>query len=255
MVEKSIREDARQQEYQRIAAEFHRSSKTREDYKRMYQDYAVVSTELWADHDRLDYDSDEWFNQNASDICIEMLDNLCEGKRVLAIGAGLNCETAFLKRITAQEIVRTDLVPEEGVLEEDAQALSFPDGSFDVVICREMIEHVPDSDAVFSEIRRVLCPSGHLLITTPNAFSLTIDGTFHIRGYTPSSFLSELIHNGFTPRKIRGNLPYCFHGLKIISMAGIKQALAEYKQIEELTRGYENLYYIGTNLFVLARKI
>jgi SAM-dependent methyltransferase len=48
-----------------------------------------------------------------------------------------------------------------------AHALPFDDAVFDIVLCTEMLEHVPDPGAVLSEIRRVLKPGGRLVMTTP----------------------------------------------------------------------------------------
>lgn len=48
-----------------------------------------------------------------------------------------------------------------------AHALPFDDAVFDIVLCTEMLEHVPDPGAVMSEIRRVLKPGGRLVMTTP----------------------------------------------------------------------------------------
>lgn len=51
---------------------------------------------------------------------------------------------------------------------EDARALSFPDGSFDAVVCVSVIEHVAgDGDALaMAEMWRVLRPGGVLRLTT-----------------------------------------------------------------------------------------
>jgi 2-polyprenyl-3-methyl-5-hydroxy-6-metoxy-1,4-benzoquinol methylase len=49
--------------------------------------------------------------------------------------------------------------------------LPWPDDSFAVVTFGEVIEHLPDPDAMLAEIRRVLQPDGHLVITTPNLVS------------------------------------------------------------------------------------
>lgn len=42
----------------------------------------------------------------------------------------------------------------------DALNLPFDDGSFDVVICSHVYEHVPDPEKMFAEIHRVLRPAG-----------------------------------------------------------------------------------------------
>jgi ubiquinone/menaquinone biosynthesis C-methylase UbiE len=48
--------------------------------------------------------------------------------------------------------------------EGEAESLPFPDGSFDVVISNGVIDLVPDKDAVYSEIYRVLAPAGRIQI-------------------------------------------------------------------------------------------
>lgn len=42
----------------------------------------------------------------------------------------------------------------------DAMALRYPDNSFDVVVCSQVYEHVPDAEAMMNEIFRVLKPGG-----------------------------------------------------------------------------------------------
>ena len=48
----------------------------------------------------------------------------------------------------------------------DVQALPFDGGSFDRVVARHMLYHVPDIPLALSEFRRVLRPGGSLLVTT-----------------------------------------------------------------------------------------
>jgi SAM-dependent methyltransferase len=49
----------------------------------------------------------------------------------------------------------------------------YPDGTFDVVLFSELIEHLGLNPVwALSEIHRVLKPGGHVVVTTPNALSL-----------------------------------------------------------------------------------
>ncbi|MGP4088738.1 class I SAM-dependent methyltransferase [Streptomyces sp. KR55] len=47
-------------------------------------------------------------------------------------------------------------------------ALPFGTGSADAVLFSEVIEHLVDPDTALEEIRRVLRPGGHLMLSTPN---------------------------------------------------------------------------------------
>jgi arsenite methyltransferase len=49
-------------------------------------------------------------------------------------------------------------------VESEAERLPFADGSFDVVISNGVIDLIPDKDAVFSELFRVLAPGGRMQI-------------------------------------------------------------------------------------------
>ena len=49
-------------------------------------------------------------------------------------------------------------------VEGEVERLPFADGSFDVVISNGVIDLVPDKDAVFGELFRVLAPGGRLQI-------------------------------------------------------------------------------------------
>jgi SAM-dependent methyltransferase len=49
----------------------------------------------------------------------------------------------------------------------DATAMPFADGSFDVVIASEVLEHIPADQAAMGEITRVLAPGGTAAVTVP----------------------------------------------------------------------------------------
>jgi 2-polyprenyl-3-methyl-5-hydroxy-6-metoxy-1,4-benzoquinol methylase len=50
--------------------------------------------------------------------------------------------------------------------------LPFPDQSFELILCFSAVEYVRDDEAVFSELARVLRPSGLLFLTVPNRRSI-----------------------------------------------------------------------------------
>ena len=49
----------------------------------------------------------------------------------------------------------------------DALALPYPHNAFDCVIASEILEHIPDDDAVIAELVRILKPGGSLAVTVP----------------------------------------------------------------------------------------
>lgn len=55
----------------------------------------------------------------------------------------------------------------DGVRHEDLQALSFADGSFDLVLSSDVMEHMPDPYRAHAEIFRVLRPGGRHILTVP----------------------------------------------------------------------------------------
>jgi SAM-dependent methyltransferase len=57
-------------------------------------------------------------------------------------------------------------------LVESADAMPFPDNSFDVVVLNHIYEHVVDADAVVSEIHRVLTPGGVAYLGLANRYQL-----------------------------------------------------------------------------------
>ncbi len=50
---------------------------------------------------------------------------------------------------------------------QDITKLTYPDASFDLIMCSNVLEHVPDDGAALSELYRVLVPEGNCVLAVP----------------------------------------------------------------------------------------
>jgi SAM-dependent methyltransferase len=75
-------------------------------------------------------------------------------------------------------------------------ALPYADASFDVVVCTEVIEHIPDHERAVSELARVLSPGGMLIASVPQRPS-PYDPNHARQDYTLDEFRSLLEGAGF----------------------------------------------------------
>ena len=110
------------------------------------------------------------------------LGRLTEGERVLDLGSGAGTDSLIAAQMVGEHghVTGVDMTPamltkaraaaaEMGAtnvefVESEAEQLPFPDESFDVVISNGVIDLIPDKDAVFAELHRVLVPGGRLQI-------------------------------------------------------------------------------------------
>ena len=100
------------------------------------------------------------------------------GDRILEVGVGTGINTSLYPRnchVTGVDLSSSMLekarerVAREGLrnvrlLEMDAQALTFADGSFDIVYAPYLVSVVPDPVQVAREMRRVCKPGGKIII-------------------------------------------------------------------------------------------
>jgi len=89
-------------------------------------------------------------------------------RRTLDIGAQNGPYAAHFPRRIALDITRGNGVQVLG----DAQALGIREASFDVVLCTEVLEHLPEPQRAIDEMFRVLVPGGQLLLTTRFLFPI-----------------------------------------------------------------------------------
>ena len=110
------------------------------------------------------------------------LGRLQPGERVLDLGSGAGTDSLIAAQMVGPEghVTGVDMTPQMlakarqaattlattnvDFVEAEAERLPFDDHAFDVVISNGVIDLIPDKDAVFSELFRVLTPGGRIQI-------------------------------------------------------------------------------------------
>jgi len=94
-----------------------------------------------------------------------------DGQFIVQVLPGTDSVVGLDVSTTALRAARGRGVP--GVRAEVERALPFMDAAFATVVAAEVIEHVFDTQAVVTELARVLRPGGWLVVTTPNLVALS----------------------------------------------------------------------------------
>jgi len=164
----------------------------------------------------------------------EALIHLPERGRLLEVGCGAGRFLRALRRLRPQlELVGSDpsrsalarlaeRAPEIETRPGDGRRLPAGDAEFDAVWALDVLEHVPDPDALLGEVRRVLRPAGvfHLHVPCegdplspwrwlpgqrgPNALKRRFGG--HLHHFRRDEIRARLAAHGFTPLRIRYSL-------------------------------------------------
>jgi SAM-dependent methyltransferase len=105
-------------------------------------------------------------------------------KRILVVGCGTGAELFYL--LGRSDIDVRGIEPSDAAIEicnlkaeakgmqsgfvtkESLEQLSFADGSFDLIICFTVLEHVANVDKALQEMERVLAPGGNALVLLPD---------------------------------------------------------------------------------------
>lgn len=100
------------------------------------------------------------------------------GKRVLDIACGEGYGAAALQNAGAAHVIGVDISEDVcrhsraryglDARQGSAEQIPLPDGSVDIVVSFETIEHTRGPRRFLDECARVLVPGGHLIISTPN---------------------------------------------------------------------------------------
>jgi ubiquinone/menaquinone biosynthesis C-methylase UbiE len=120
--------------------------------------------------------------------------------------------------------------------------LPYSDGWFDVVLCNQVLEHIPQDKKVLLEFKRVLRPGGLLILGVPNEGCAMAKlrnhviqrsillSTDHVNFYTEKSVSKLLTNSGFSilsAQKMGFFLPH-FYLYYLVSMAKLGRSLLKY---------------------------
>jgi SAM-dependent methyltransferase len=149
----------------------------------------------------------------------EVIAALPEGARILDAGAGQQQYRPLCRhlRYVAQDFARYDGRGDERGLHaggfdasgvdivSDITSIPEPDGSFDAVMCIEVLEHLPQPVNALAELARLLRPGGTLILTAPFA-SLTHFAPYHFAsGFNRYFYETHLPALGLVVRALEAN--------------------------------------------------
>jgi SAM-dependent methyltransferase len=128
----------------------------------------------------------------------EILDAGCGSGRTMQLLAAYGTVSGIELSEPAAEVARARGVGEVviGRLEE----LPWPEQSFDLITCLDVIEHTPDDRATLAELLRVCRPGGYLLVTVPaypRLWSVHDEANHHYRRYSRTALRSAALQAGW----------------------------------------------------------
>ena len=140
---------------------------------------------------------------------------------------------------------------------QEAESLSSPEDSFDIVVSFDFLEHLTDVDRHLSEVWRLLRPGGYYLFQTPNKYSNAIFETMKTKSLQWRSYHPSLHSAGRLRRRLKEN----GFNVRFVKMNTINEfTLKKFKRFKGLffwVRYINSRYlplFLQTNFYVVAQK-
>jgi SAM-dependent methyltransferase len=158
-------------------------------------------------------EDEHWWYRERRHLLARELRGLRPGT-ALDVGAAGGGNTRVLRRLGWNAIALEYGAEGAGVARErglsslrgDATALPVADGSLDLVVAFDVLEHLDDDDAAVREVRRALRPGGRYLVAVPcdpRLWSAHDEAVGHVRRYTRATLTSLLARGGFAIGPVR----------------------------------------------------
>ena len=159
-----------------------------------------------------------WPNARNREQCVRMqLEQLPAGIKLLDVGAGEQPYRRFCPQVRYFSQDSGEYRPgnmglqiagwQYGKLDYRSNARKIPekDSFFDVILCTEVLEHIPFPNETLSEFARLLKPGGTLLLTVPYAALPHMQPQFFFSGFSEEYFRFFLNRLGFEVENISAN--------------------------------------------------
>jgi SAM-dependent methyltransferase len=152
-------------------------------------------------------------------------------ERMLDVGCGDGRLAREIKQVLPRVLVhgcdlsvaalnRAEGLDHRYAVDLNVDRLPEPDGSLDLVVASEVIEHLIDPGRAIAEFHRVLRPGGHVLITVPNVafWRFRLEA---LRGGVPSVTADERHLHSFNAALL--NALVVREGFEIVTVTGLRQ--------------------------------
>ena len=156
---------------------------------------------------------------NREDWLQKILIEIPEGLRILDAGAGelRNKDFCCHLNYVSQDFCQYDGKGDDTALQtgnwdisqidlvSDITAIPAPDASFDVVLCTEVLEHVPDPIAALRELVRLVKPGGYIILTAPCCSLVHFAPHYYSSGFSRYWYETHLVNLGFILDEVTPN--------------------------------------------------
>ncbi|HYT29152.1 MAG TPA: methyltransferase domain-containing protein [Actinomycetota bacterium] len=159
--------------------------------------------------------------------------------RILDIGCGSSRIVQSLPQAVGLDMqirkLRWLRAPGRQLVQASLSDLPFPDGTFDCVICSEVIEHIPRDEIDLADMVRVLAPGGILVLGTPDYGRWIwrfLEGAY--KRVFPQGYATEHI-NQYTRRSLRREIEGL--GLTVLDLQYVGASEMIFKAVKPATPG------------------
>lgn len=223
------------------------------------------------------------------EILMSLVGDIAPGSRILDYGAG----GGFMSLLCARRGARVSIVEEDqGQLDAGRELMErfglsgnceffrsstvpveLRGAGFDLIIAKDVLEHVPDHLALLHDFAQTQSPNGRLLISTQNLRSLNyvLEGVLynrwklgrkdwcgwddtHVRFYTPGSLRRTLAAAGYSVAKWGSNYIIPYDILSWLSLGRAKISLPWLSRVDLALGRIYPLNRVGWNLLALAQR-